>query len=545
MEKKEKKKKNKLSLKKKINESNLDSDSDMSNIDEETEAGEESFHINEEDKFNFVMDTSGQRRIPLPEYIELDDPYPGEPPLMKKRSFPAVLRFHKFKASVEPDDYWFAEALLYTSFRSEAELEKRVSEAAKDGYTLLNEEIQAVKSQVMEHLESTEEARFMIQEALNNDDEVGAVLNPTGEQENDDCEMEEMLLHPDYQHLDPAEYLISEKNPVERTYRPITIDSIDLLKENTRKLDVYQRKVVERGVRYAREVVKSKSLKNPPPKPVKLTGHGGAGCGKSTVINVLKQWLHYILQQPGDDPDSPYVIVAAPTGTAAANVRGQTLHSGFGFSFGNEHYSLSDKVRDKKRKLLENLKVVIIDEISMVKSDQQFQLDMRLKEVMQQAEKIFGNVSIFYFGDIMQLKPCRGRYIFQSPVCQDYQLAYSLGQHWQSFDVIILEENHRQDGDHAYAEMLNRIRVGEPTEEDFAKLEERVRPENHPDLVGAMYISCKNKSVEILNIKRLNELKEELVMFEAINMHSTIKNFKPPIGNKGNVKDTPFCKHSN
>ena len=178
----------------------------------------------------------------------------------------------------------------------------------------------------------------------------------------------------------------------------------------------------------------------------------------------------------------------------------------------------------------------------MVKSDQQFQLDMRLKEVMQQTEKLFGNVSIFYFGDIMQLKPCRGRYIFQPPVCQDYQLASSLNKHWQSFDVIILEENHRQDGDHEYAEMLNRIRVGQENEEDFKKLQERVRPENHPDLNGAMFISCKNKNVEILNTRRLNEIKEELVTFEAINMHSTMKNFKPPLGNKGNVKDTPFLQ---
>ena len=268
------------------------------------------------------------------------------------------------------------------------------------------------------------------QEALDNNDEVGAEMDPAGEQENEDCELEELLMHPEYQHLDPSEFLCVEKtSKAEKIYRPIQIDDIDLLRKSTRELDFYQRKIVERGVRYAREVVKSKHLRNPPPKPATVTGHGGAGCGKSTVINVLKQWLHYILQQPGDDPDSPYVIVVAPTGTAAANVRGQTLHSGFGFSFGNEHYSLSDKIRDKKRKLLENLKVIIIDEISMVKSDQQFQLDMRLKEVMQMTEKIFGNVSIFYFGDIMQLKPCRGRYIFQPPVCQDYQLAYSLGQH--------------------------------------------------------------------------------------------------------------------
>ena len=178
----------------------------------------------------------------------------------------------------------------------------------------------------------------------------------------------------------------------------------------------------------------------------------------------------------------------------------------------------------------------------MVKSDQQFQLDMRLREVMQKANQIFGNISIFYFGDIMQLKPCRGRYIFQPPVCQDYQLTHSLGKHWESFEVILLEENHRQEGDHEYANMLNRIRVGEQTEEDFKKLEERVRHTNHPDLNGAMFISCKNKNVEILNMKRLNELSSDLLIFEALNMHSTMKDFRPPIGNKGNVKDTPFLQ---
>jgi ATP-dependent DNA helicase PIF1 len=150
------------------------------------------------------------------------------------------------------------------------------------------------------------------------------------------------------------------------------------------------------------------------------------------------------LQQPGDDPDCPYVIVAAPTGTAAANVRGQTMHSAFNFSWGNVHFSLSDKVRDSKRNLLKNLKLVIVDEISMVKSDQQYQLDKRLKEVTQKIEKLFGNVAIFYVGDVMQLKLCKGRYIFDEPINPDYKIDYQLGSYWQSFEVIILEQNHRQ-----------------------------------------------------------------------------------------------------
>ena len=133
--------------------------------------------------------------------------------------------------------------------------------------------------------------------------------------------------------------------------------------------------IKEQGIMYSRNVVKALKNKNPPPQAKTVIVHGGAGCGKSTVINILKQWCHLILQQPGDDPDCPYVLVAAPTGTAASNVRGQTMHTAFGFSFGNEHYSLSDKVRDKKRNVLKKFRILLIDEVSMVKSDQQFQLD--------------------------------------------------------------------------------------------------------------------------------------------------------------------------
>ena len=99
-----------------------------------------------------------------------------------------------------------------------------------------------------------------------------------------------------------------------------------------------------------------------------------------------------------------------------------------------------------KRTLLKNLKLVIIDEVSMIKSDQQYQLDKRLMEITQKVGKLFGNVAIFYVGDVMQLKPCKGRYIFDEPICKDYKIDYELRMHWHSFDVIILEENHRQGG---------------------------------------------------------------------------------------------------
>ena len=88
--------------------------------------------------------------------------------------------------------------------------------------------------------------------------------------------------------------------------------------------------------------------------------HGGAGAGKSTVINVVALWFQKILQQEGDSIDQPYVLKTSFTGCAAANIEGLTLHKAFGFAFGNQHFSLSDKIRDQRRTIMKNLKLLII-----------------------------------------------------------------------------------------------------------------------------------------------------------------------------------------
>ena len=289
--------------------------------------------------------------------------------------------------------------------------------------------------------------------------------------------------------------------------------------------------------------MKSQNLNIKTPKPPALLVHGGAGCGKTTVINILKQWIHVTLQKAGDDPSMPYILVTAPTGTEAANVKGQTLHTCFGFHFGNNYISLSDKKRDEKRCLLQNLKFLVIDEKSMVKSDMFFQLDRRLREITQKTDEFMGGIALLGFGDILQLKPCMGRYAFDQPQCEDFQLRFECDPIWDKFDVISLVENHRQESDYEYANMLNRIRVGQPTEADLEKLRERTRPKNHPDLRGAMVIDCTNAGVNRWNKKGLGEISGDLIEIEAINIHPTIKNFKPPISEKkGTVKDTPFLQ---
>ena len=105
----------------------------------------------------------------------------------------------------------------------------------------------------------------------------------------------------------------------------------------------------------------------------------------------------------------------------------------------------------------------------------------------------------------MQLKPCKGRYIFEEPISQDYKIDYELRTHWHSFEVISLEKNHRQGDDRVYADMLNRFRIGQQTQEDISSLRDRVRPKNHKDLIGAMVVSCTNHEVVAHNQKMLNE----------------------------------------
>ena len=307
-------------------------------------------------------------------------------------------------------------------------------------------------------------------------------------------------------------------------------------------LDKYQKEVVNISVKYARDIVKSRKHGNTPPKAPLLMVHGGAGAGKSTVIKVVAQWTQKIIQKEGDDADCPCVIKTAFTGTAASNIEGQTLHASFGFAFDNKHYSLTDKSRDQKRASMKNLKIVIIDEISMVKSDMLYQLDLRLQEIKEKNGVPFGGVAIIAFGDMMQLKPCMGRYICDEPINKEFKITHALSPRWKMFESLTLEVNHRQGNDKQYADLLNRIRIGAHTEEDVALLRTRVRSENHPDLQEAgLYIVCKRKECAKLNLKYLNSIEAELITVNAIHHHSTQKTFKPFIEPKeGAVASTSF-----
>ena len=165
------------------------------------------------------------------------------------------------------------------------------------------------------------------------------------------------------------------------------------------------------------------------PRPDNLVVIGGAGSGKTTIIHCLTQWAHRILTKSGDDPNSPYVIRAATTGAASVLIKGTTVHSSLGFDFQSKHTSLSDKKREQKREQLKNLKILIIDEFSMLKSDMLYRIHLRLMEITQ-INQNFGGVNVYLFGDPAQLKPVKGRYVFAAPSHQDHKLAYGEASKW-------------------------------------------------------------------------------------------------------------------
>ena len=120
----------------------------------------------------------------------------------------------------------------------------------------------------------------------------------------------------------------------------------------------------------------------------------------------------------------------------------------------------------------------------MVKSDHLYLLDLRLQSITQK-DVPFGGIGLFFFGDLMQLKPIMGHWIFQEPSNQNFTGTHLIDPRWKMFSCVVLEKNHRQGEDKDYAELLNKIRIGKFDEEDLQPLRERIRSDGDPDLEEA------------------------------------------------------------
>ena len=529
------------------NEDNNNEDQIESGMLDMTKFEKDKLKYGEEVKFHYLITESGALGKALPSLMKLENCCPGEPNGMRKRRHPKALRFYKVKRDLNPARYFLHELMMYKSFGLKEYERWQDDENCIEDYEKYKDSIKKVKEKVMEWMEDVEEARYFVEEAMKNVDnidteETGEEMDPEKHQEDLDCELEGIEEDEKFKHLDTDGLKEFDSQNIGNWYRKLDLLDYKDLEEKTCKLDEWQRHVVDNVLKFARDVRKFNAGYGSLPKHENLVVIGGAGAGKSTVIECLAQWCHRILEKAGDDPNSPYILKTATTGAAASIIEGSTLHSTLGFSYESKYVSLSDKKREAMRERLKNLKILIVDEFSMMKSDMLYLMHLRLCEI-KQVNQDFGGVKLILFGDLAQLKPVLGSYTFACPSNADFKLAYGDGTSslWRRFNVINLEKNHRQGKDKEYADLLNRVRVGKHTAEDIELLRTRIRKKGHPDLNKALFITAQVNPAAEYNEKMVNRLPGKLYVSKAVHMQAMSKKFEPMLKTKsGRIGDTMF-----
>lgn len=224
--------------------------------------------------------------------------------------------------------------------------------------------------------------------------------------------------------------------------------------------------------------------------PLLVTGR--AGTGKSTV-------LHRIVAA-----DQRKVAVAAPTGVAALNVGGQTIHSLLRLPVGLIGNSRLYQDRELRR-LLMALDVLIIDEISMVSADLMDGIDRALREARGRADP-FGGVQLVLFGDPFQLAPVPGGAEERTWYAEMYRSLWFFDAHvWDQIGLrtLHLDLIHRQQ-DEEFRRLLTAVRHGSVTREMAQRLNEvgaRPLPSDPP-----LTLASTNASVTAINKRALADL---------------------------------------
>jgi hypothetical protein len=246
---------------------------------------------------------------------------------------------------------------------------------------------------------------------------------------------------------------------------------------------------------------------------------GKAGTGKTT-------FLKYIAENTNKN-----FVVAAPTGVAAINAGGMTLHSLFQLPFGIylpglHAHDTSIQVTNRntlfknlhltksKRDLLQELELLIIDEVSMVRCDMLDALDTILR-VVRKNQKPFGGVQVLFIGDLYQLSPVAKpeewhimKEHYQSPF-----FFHSKVVHEAPPLCIQLNKIYRQS-EQVFINLLNNIRNNEVTQDDFELLNSRLVPVKNPE--GSVTLTTHNHKADAINNQELTKLSGKSFRFEAL-----------------------------
>lgn len=221
---------------------------------------------------------------------------------------------------------------------------------------------------------------------------------------------------------------------------------------------------------------------------------GRAGTGKSTLLESFIASTERA------------VVVCAPTGVAALNVGGQTIHSLFRLPIG----LIADHDFDDPpalRRLLASIETVVIDEVSMVSADLMDAIDRRLRQARGRRDEAFGGVQVVLFGDPYQLAPVPGRDEGERAYYADHyrSMWFFDARVWAEADLRIVELQmiHRQQ-DEVFRSMLTAVRHGAVTAEIGRALNEAgARPA--PD-EGILTLATTNATVTRINVDALRRL---------------------------------------
>ncbi|MEO9853618.1 MAG: helix-turn-helix domain-containing protein [Reichenbachiella sp.] len=250
---------------------------------------------------------------------------------------------------------------------------------------------------------------------------------------------------------------------------------------------------------------------------------GKAGAGKTTFLKYIKDNCH------------KKIVIAAPTGVAAMNAGGVTLHSLFQLPMGSfipeqsmsgeEYGEFFDKknllkylrLNSAKRELLRELELLIIDEVSMLRADLLDAIDVILKSVRRNNWSGFGGVQVLFIGDLFQLPPVVRN--SEWAVLQKYYKTISFfdAKALQDTPPIYLElKNIYRQSDQKFINLLNKIRNDKMDKGDLELLNKYYKPNFEPKQKGEyITLTTHNKRAEVINNEQLEKLEGAVYTFQA------------------------------
>jgi len=248
---------------------------------------------------------------------------------------------------------------------------------------------------------------------------------------------------------------------------------------------------------------------------------GKAGTGKTTFLKHIKQ--HSIKQ----------MAVVAPTGVAAINAGGVTIHSFFQLPFSpfipqtrgfkkddslDKHQLIGRlKISSERRKIFQRLELLVIDEISMVRADVLDAIDAVLQHFRNNFVEPFGGVQVLFIGDLLQLPPVvkeeewsllspyyETPYFFSSKVIQQKTPAF-----------VQLEKIYRQK-DERFINVLNQVRNNELNQSGYDILHQQYNPNfQNPKEDSYITLTTHNHKADTINVEELVKLKAPIFTYKA------------------------------